>query len=103
MQPGSLEHATAVRVMYGREQVHELGPTLHSEPETSYASIPYVIQAGDPLQFPPIPYISSLLAEPEGQSKEHRVAEKMFQQQELTILLRPRWIKDPMKTSFGFF
>ena len=78
MQPGALEHAIAVRAMYGREQVHELDPTLYSQPETSFASIPYLVNAGDPLQFPPIPATSSLLAEPEGQSKEHRVAETMF-------------------------
>ena len=100
MQPGALEHAIAVRSMYGREQVHELDPTLYSETDTSFASIPYVLQAGDPLQFPPIPATSSLLAEPEGQSKEHRVAEKMFQQQDYVCELKTtmRFQDDPVLT-----
>ena len=87
MQPGALEHAIAVRAMYGREQVHQLDPTLYSQPETSFASIPYLVNAGDPLQFPPIPATSSLLAEPEGQSKEHRVAETLFRPE----MLKNHW------------
>ncbi len=50
-------------------------------PEANYASLPYVITAGDPLQFPPVPATSSLLAEPDGQTKEHRVAQSMFEDQ----------------------
>ena len=39
-----------------------------ARPETNYASLPYVITAGDPLQFPPVPASSSLLAAPDGQT-----------------------------------
>ena len=73
-QPGALEHAIAVRATYGRERYHDLRCADYARPETNYASLPYVITAGDPLQFPPTPTTNSLLAEPDGQTKEHRVA-----------------------------
>ena len=73
-QPGTLEHAIAVRATYARERYHDLRCADYARPETNYASLPYVITAGDPLQFPPIPATASLLADPEGQTKEHRVA-----------------------------
>ena len=66
-QPGALEHALAVRATYGREQYNDLYCTDYARPETNYASLPYVITSGDPLQFPPVPATSSLLAEPAGQ------------------------------------
>ena len=65
-QPGALEHAIAVRAAYGRERHHNLRCADYASPQTNYASLPYVITAGDPLQFPPVPATSSLLAEPEG-------------------------------------
>ena len=43
--------------------------------------MPYVITAGDPLQFPPVPAASSLLVESEGQTKEHRSGQAMFEDQ----------------------
>ena len=62
-QPGALEHALAVRAMYGRQRYHNLRCEDYARPQTNYAAIPYVITAGDPLQFPPVPAVSSLLAE----------------------------------------
>ena len=40
--------------MYGRERHHDLHCADYARPETNYASLPYVITAGDPLQFPPV-------------------------------------------------
>ena len=48
-QPGDLEHAIAVRAMYGRERHHNLDPAEYARPKTNYASLPYVVTAGDPL------------------------------------------------------
>ena len=72
-QPVAFEHTLAVRAMYGRERHHNLDCADYARPRTNYASLPYVITAGDPLQFPPVPATSSLLADPEGQPKEHRL------------------------------
>ena len=69
-QPGTLEHAIAVRAIYGRERVHQLKCEDYARPETNYASIPFVLTSGDPLQFPPVPATASLLANSEGASKE---------------------------------
>ena len=69
-QPGALEHALAVRAMYGRERYHDLRCEDYARPQTNYTALPYVVTGGDPLQFPTIPAMSSLLAEPEGQAKE---------------------------------
>ena len=49
-QPATLEHAIAVRATYGREQSHNLRCADYAQPETNYASIPFVITAGDPLK-----------------------------------------------------
>ena len=68
-QPGASEHAIAVRETRGRERFHDLQCADYARPETNYASLPYVITAGDPLQFPPVPATSSLLADPSGQQK----------------------------------
>ena len=72
-QPGALDNALAVRAMYGRQRYHDLRCEDYARPQTNYAAIPYVVTAGGPLQFPPVPAVSSLLAEPEGQTKEHRM------------------------------
>ena len=88
MQPGALEHAIEVRATYGREQYHDLKCADYARPETNYASLPYVITAGDPLQFPPVPATSSLLAGPDGQTKEHRVAQAMFEDQDYVCELK---------------
>ena len=69
-QPGTLEHAIAVRAIYGRERVHQLKCEDYARPETNYASIPFVLTSGDPLQFPPVPASASLVAKAEGASKE---------------------------------
>ena len=97
-QPATLEHAIAVRATYGREQSHNLRCADYAQPETNYASIPFVITAGDPLQFPPVPATSSLLAEPEGQSKEHRIAQSMFEHQDYVCELKTtmRFRSDPV-------
>ena len=100
-QPGALEHAIAVRATYGRERYHNLQCADYARPETNYASLPYVITAGDPLQFPPVPATSSLLADPEGQTKEHRVAQSMFEDQDYVCELKAtmRFRGDPILTS----
>ena len=100
-QPGALEHAIAVRAAYGRERHHNLRCADYASPQTNYASLPYVITAGDPLQFPPVPATSSLLAEPEGQTKEYRVAQSMFEDQDYVCELKTtmRFRGDPMLTS----
>ena len=51
-------------------------------PRTNWASLPFVVTCGDPLQFPPVPASSSLLADPENTSREHRAAEQMFADQD---------------------
>ena len=79
-QHGALEHAIAVRATYGRERYHDLKCADYARPETNYACLPYVITAGDPLRFPSVPSTSSSLAGPEGQTKEHRVAQSMFEE-----------------------
>ena len=100
-QPGALEHAIAVRATYGRERYHDLRCADYARPETNYASLPYVITAGDPLQFPPVPATSSLLAEPDGQTKEHRVAQSMFEDQDYVCELKTtmRFRGDPVLMS----
>jgi hypothetical protein len=100
-QSRSLEHAIAVRATYGRERYHDLRCADYARPETNYASLPYVITAGDPLQFPPVPATASLLAEPEGQTKEHRVAQSMFEDQDYVCELKAtmRFRGDPILTS----
>ena len=100
-QPGALEHAIAVRATYGRERYHDLRCADYARPETNYASLPYVITAGDPLQFPPIPATSSLLAEPDGQTKEHRVAQSLFEDQDYVCELKTtmRFRGDPILMS----
>ena len=100
-QPGALEHALAVRAMYGRERYHGLRCEDYARPQTNYAAIPYVVTAGDPLQFPPIPAVSSLLAEPDGQTREHRIAQAMFEDQDYVCELRAtmRFQGDPVLTS----
>jgi hypothetical protein len=99
-QPGALEHALAVRAMYGRQRCHDLRCEDYALPQTNYAAIPYVITAGDPLQFPPIPAVSSLLAEPEGQTKEHRIGQAMFEDQDYVCELKAtmRFRGDPVLT-----
>ena len=87
-QPATLEHALAVRATYGRERSHGLRPADYAQPETNYASIPFVVSAGDPLQFPPVPAISSLLSIGENQSREHRVGQHIFQQQDYVCELK---------------
>ena len=78
-QPGPLEHAICVRAMYGRERAHELKRAEYAMRETSYGSIPFVLDSGDPLQFPPVPATASLLAKAEGASKEEeRINANMF-------------------------
>ena len=100
-QPGALEHALAVRAMYGRERYHDLRCEDYARPETNYAALPYVVTAGDPLQFPPVPSTSSLLADPEGQTKEHRIAQAMFEDQDYVCELKAtmRFRDDPVLTS----
>ena len=100
-QPGALEHALVVRAMYGRERYHDLRCEDYARPRTNYAALPYVVTAGDPLQFPPIPASSSLLAEPEGQTKEHRIAQAMFEDQDYVCELKAtmRFRGDPVLTS----
>ena len=99
-QPGALEHALAVRAMYGRERYHRLRCEDYARPQTNYASMPFVVTSGDPLQFPPVPAVSSLLAEPEGQTKEHRIAQAMFEDQDYVCELRStmRFQGDPALT-----
>ena len=80
-QPGVLEHAIAVRATYGRERYHDLKCADYAHPKTNYACLPYVITAGNPLQFPPVPATSSLLAGPQGQTKEHRDAKYIVEDQ----------------------
>ena len=78
-QPGSLEQAVAVRTTYARERSHDLKCAIYARPFANYACVPYLIAAWDPMQFPFVPSTSSLLAGPEGQTKEHRVAQNMFE------------------------
>ena len=100
-QPGALEHALAVRAMYGRERYHDLRCEDYARPQTNYAALPYVVTAGDPLQFPPVPATSSLLADPEGQTKEHRIAQALFENQDYVCELKAtmRFRGDPVLTS----
>ena len=101
MQPGPLEHAIAVRAIYGRERYHNLSCADYARPETNYASLPYVITAGDPLQFPPVPATASLLAAPDGLTKEHRIAQSMFEDQDYVCELKTtmRFRGDPILMS----
>ena len=50
--------------------------------------MPIVVTSGDPLQFPPVPATASLLALADGESKEHKVAELMSQQQDYVCELK---------------
>ena len=97
-QPAPLEHAIAVRATYGREHSHGLTCADYAQPATNYGCIPFVITAGDPLQFPPVPATSSLLAEAEGQTKEHRAAQFMFASQDYVCELKTtmRFRSDPV-------
>ena len=97
-QAGPLEHAISVRSMYGRLHAHGLKREDYARPETNYASIPFVVSSGDPLQFPPVPPTASLLAKAEGASKEQKVAELMFQSQDYVCELKTtmRYQGDPV-------
>ena len=66
-------------------------------PRTNWASLPFVVTCGDPLQFPPVPASSSLLADPENTSREHRAAEQMFADQDYVCKLSTamRFESDP--------
>ena len=99
-QPSALEHALAARSMYGREGYHDLRCEDYARPQTNYAALPYVVTSGDPLQFPPVPAVSSLLAEPEGQTKEHRIGQAMFEDQDYVCELKStmRFRGDPVLT-----
>ena len=96
-QSASLEHALAVRAMYGRCHAHGLKCEDYALPESNWASLPFVVTCGDPLQFPPAPASNSLLAEPENASREHRAAEQMFADQDYVCKLNTamRFEKDP--------
>ena len=96
-QSSSLEHALAVRAMYGRCHAHGLKCEDYAVPQTNWASLPIVVTCGDPLQFPPVPASSSLLADLENTSREHRVAEQMFADQDYACKLSTamRFEKDP--------
>ena len=74
--------------MCGREHCHQLRCDEYACPESNYASMPNVVTSGDPLQFPPVPATASLLALADGKSKEHTVAELMFQQQDYACELK---------------
>ena len=104
MQPATLEHAIAVRATYGRARYHGLRCENYAQGQTNYASLPYVVTAGDPLQFPPVPPTASLLAvgaTEHGQSKEHRIAQAMFEDQDYVCELKAtmRFRGDPILTS----
>ena len=100
-QSGALEHAIALRATYGRERYHNLECAEYAPPNMNYACIPYVITAGDPLQFPPVLATSSLLAESDGQTKEHRIAQLMFEDQNYVCEFKStmRFESDPILTS----
>ena len=84
----------------GRDRSHGLRPADYAQSESNYASIPFVVTAGDPLQFPPVPETSSLLASPENQGGGHRVGQFMFQQQDYVCQLKAtmRFRGDPVLT-----
>ena len=86
--------------MSGQVRYHGLRCEDYARPPTNYAAIPYVVTGGDPLQFPPVPAVSSLLAEPEGQTKEHRIAQAMFEDQDYVCELKStmRFRGDPVLT-----
>ena len=69
----------------------------YAVPQTNWASLPFVVTCGDPLQFPPVPACSSLLADPENTSREHRAAEQMFADQDYVCKLSTamRFENDP--------
>ena len=74
-------------------------PTTHGQKQTT--PLYHTSSAGDPLQFPPVPATSSLLAEPDGQTKEHRVAQSMFEDQDYVCELKTtmRFRGDPILMS----
>jgi len=96
-QSAPLEHALAVRAIYGRCNAHNLKKEEYALPATNWASLPFVITCGDPLQFPPIPASSSLLADLENTSREHRAGEQMFADQNYVCKLNTamRFVNDP--------
>ena len=69
----------------------------YAVPGTNWASLPFVVTCGDPLQFPPVPGSSSLLADPENTSREHRAAGQMFADQDYVCKLSTamRFQSDP--------
>ena len=83
--------------MYGRCNAHGLKREEYALSQTNWAPLPCVVTCGDPLQFPPVPASSSLLADPENTSREHRAAEQMFADQDYVCKLRTamRFEKDP--------
>ena len=85
----------------GEKRYHDLRCADNALPETNYASLPYVIIVGDPLKFPPVPATTSLLAEPDGQTREHRVAQSMFEDQDYVCELETtmRFRGDPILMS----
>ena len=85
----ALEHALAVRAMYGRQRYHNLCCEDYASIQTNYAATPYVVAAGSPLQFPTVPAVSSLFAEPEGQTKEYRIGQAMLADQDYACEVKP--------------
>ena len=70
---GELSRAGALRATYARESKYGLSRGVYYKLLERWGRLPVVAYAGDPLQLPPGPSPSSMLAQLEGTTNERKV------------------------------
>ncbi len=82
---GELNHAGALRTTYAREAKYGLNRDVYYKPQERWGRLPVVVYSGDHLQFPPVPASSSMLAQLDGTTNEHKVGAKIFRDADLVF------------------
>ena len=73
-----LNHALALLLAYARRSVHKLNPYDYATLAQRMCRVSILFYSGDPLQLPPVPKTSSLLAPMQGAGQEHKVGAAIF-------------------------
>ena len=102
-QAATLEHAIAVRAMYGRERSHDLRCEDYARSETNYASIPIVVTCGDPLQFPLCPLPAPYWRIHRINQKSIEVRSKCFNNKTMSANSRPPCDIEATRSCRGFY
>ena len=82
---GELNNAAALRTTYARETKFNLNRSAHHAPQERYGRLAMLNYGGDHLQLPPVPASSSVLAQLENTSDEHKVGARFFRNAELVF------------------